>query len=91
MPSISAIVITLNEEKRIQACLDSISWVDEIIVVDSGSTDRTRQIAKDMVTRLVESEWLGFAETKALAVILTCGDWILWVVADDIVPDSLSV
>ncbi len=90
MPSISAIVITLNEEKRIQACLDSISWVDEIIVVDSGSTDRTRQIANGMVTRLVESEWLGFAETKALAVKHTTGDWILWVDADEIVPDSLS-
>ena len=90
MSSISAIVVTLNEERMIRACLMSIQWADEIIVVDSGSTDQTVAIAEEYATKVIKSEWLGFSGTKALAVDHATKSWILWIDADEVVPEPLS-
>ena len=62
--SITAILITLNEEDNIEKCLQSIAWVDEIIVVDSGSKDRTEEISKKYTKNFFYSEWSGFGRQK---------------------------
>jgi (heptosyl)LPS beta-1,4-glucosyltransferase len=62
--SISAIIITKNEEASIGKCLESISWVDEIIVVDSGSTDNTVKISKSYGAKVYTRSWKGFGEKK---------------------------
>ncbi len=88
VPKLSAIVITLNEEANIVACLESIRWVDEIVILDSGSRDRTRELARTFTSHVYETEWKGYGETKNLALEKASGDWILWVDADErIVPE----
>ena len=62
--SISAIIITKNEEASIGKCLDSISWVDEIIVLDSGSTDKTVEISKSYGAKVYTQSWKGFGFQK---------------------------
>ena len=90
MPRLSAIIITRNEEGQIHECLESIRWVDEIIVVDSGSTDRTVELAQEHATRLIETTWQGYAKTKALALAETTADWVLWIDADERVTPELG-
>ena len=90
MSKISAIVITLNEENNIAACLESLRWVDEIVVMDSGSHDRTREIARTFTTMIFETRWQGYGETKNVALNKTNGDWILWVDADERVTPQLA-
>ena len=90
MSSVSAIVITLNEEEAVRDCLESIQWVDEIVVVDSGSTDRTVEIARNLASKVIESEWLGYSETKTLALSHATHPWVLWVDADEVMPEQLS-
>ena len=68
MKKISVAVITKNEEQNIRACLESILWVDEIVVVDSGSTDGTIQICRDFQARVYVEEWKGFSRQKNSAV-----------------------
>jgi glycosyltransferase involved in cell wall biosynthesis len=87
--SISAIVITRNEESNIAACLASLSWVDEIIVVDSGSTDKTVSIAKRFTKRVFPRAWEGFGAARNFAIAKATSDWILWVDADERVTTDL--
>ncbi|MDX2196225.1 MAG: glycosyltransferase family 2 protein [Cytophagales bacterium] len=88
---ISVIIITLNEEKNIAKCLESISWADEIILVDTGSTDETLQIAqKYHKIKIFNIEWMGFAGSKKYALSQTSNDWILWVDADEEIPFELK-
>lgn len=90
MARISAIVITLNEEKNIGPCLETLRWVDEVVVMDSGSQDRTREIARGFNARVCLTEWKGFGETKNLALAETTGEWIFWVDADERVSPDLA-
>jgi glycosyltransferase involved in cell wall biosynthesis len=90
MKKVSAIVITLNVEQRIEACLSSLSFADEIIVVDSGSTDRTIEIAKQFTDHVQITEWTGYAEAKQFALDKAAGDWVLWVDADERIPEPLA-
>lgn len=90
MPRLSAIIITRNEEARIGACLESLQWVDEIVVIDSGSTDRTVELARARATKVVQTAWGGYAETKALGLAETSGDWVLWVDADERITPELA-
>ncbi len=84
MHGISAVIITKNEETNITRCLDSVSWADEILVLDSGSTDRTLEIcAKYEHCRILQTEWLGFGKTKQKAVELAQHDLILSLDADE--------
>lgn len=86
---ISAVIITLNEEKKIAEAVRSVAWADEILVVDSGSRDRTREIAAAMGARVIEREWPGFAEQKQFAADSAANDWILSLDADERVSPEL--
>ncbi len=89
MEKLSAVIITLNEEDNIERCLRSLDWVDEIVVVDSGSTDRTVELCKAHGARVIKTEWQGFGPTKHLAVEQATHDWILSIDADEQVTPEL--
>src|SRR5690242_21728886 len=80
---ISACIITLNEERSIAACLDSLGLCDEIIVVDAHSTDRTREIAAARGARVIERDWTGYRSQKQFAVREARNDWIISIDADE--------
>jgi glycosyltransferase involved in cell wall biosynthesis len=91
MPGISSIVITWNEEQNIRRCLESVApFSDEIIVVDSLSTDRTVEIARRHATRVIEHEWLGYGRQKQLALEHAKGDWVFSIDADEVVSPELA-
>jgi glycosyltransferase involved in cell wall biosynthesis len=89
MKKISAVVITRNEEHNIRRCLDSLAWADEIIVIDSGSTDRTIEIAHSCGASVYSFEWKGYGPAKREGVARATGDWVLSVDADEEVPVGL--
>lgn len=86
---ISAVVITRNEENRLAACLESVSFAAEIVVVDSGSTDKTVEIALQYGARVFQQEWLGFGRQKQFAVSCAAHDWVLCLDADERVGAEL--
>lgn len=90
MPSLSAVIITLNEEANIAACLDSVAFCDERIVVDGGSTDATAAIATARGARVVMRPFDGFGAQKGYAVSQATSDWILSVDADERVSAELA-
>ena len=83
-------VITHNESRNIAAALDSVSWADEIVVVDSGSTDDTVEIAKRLATRVEVRDWPGYGTQKNYAASLASNDWILSLDADERVTPALA-
>lgn len=88
--SIAAVIITKNEQDSLRDCLESLRWVDEIIIVDSGSTDDTETIAKEYTEHFyVNAEWPGFGKQKQLAQSYATSDWILAVDADERIDDTL--
>lgn len=87
---ISVIIITKNEEKNIKECLESVKWADEIILVDSFSTDKTLEIAKNHTDKIFLKEWKGFAEQKKYALNQATNDWILSIDADERVSHQLK-
>lgn len=87
---ISAVIICKNEEANIERCLKSLSWVDEVIVYDSGSSDKTVNIAQKMGAKIHQGSWLGFGPTKHEATKRASHDWILSVDADEEIPESLK-
>jgi glycosyltransferase involved in cell wall biosynthesis len=90
-PRLSVAIITLNEAHRIGACLAALSFADEIVVLDSGSTDRTVTIARDLGAIVVQREgWPGFGAQKNAALALTRGEWVLSIDADEIVTEALA-
>jgi glycosyltransferase involved in cell wall biosynthesis len=89
METISAIVITRNEEAQIGRCLESVRWVDEIVIVDSHSSDRTREIARTYTPHVYEEDWKGYGLQKASALAKATGDWVLSVDADEEVTPAL--
>lgn len=86
---ISATVITSNEEDNIEEALASLSWADEIIVVDSGSTDRTVELARRFTDRVLVREWPGYAAQKNLAADQASYDWVFNLDADERVSKQL--
>ncbi len=88
--SVSVIIITLNEEKNIGACLQSVNWADEIVIVDSFSTDKTVEIAKKYTDKVILHPFDGYAENKNLALDHTTSEWVLWLDADERVPPELA-
>jgi len=86
---LSAVIISKDEEKNIGMCLASLQWVDEIVVVDSGSTDRTMEIAREYGARVIDTPWLGFGKTKQLAVDAATHDWVFSIDADEEVTELL--
>jgi (heptosyl)LPS beta-1,4-glucosyltransferase len=88
---ISATIITLNEESNIGECLASLDFADEIVVLDSGSTDRTAEICRAHPrVRFHEDAWLGFGKQKNLAAGLAVNDWIFNIDADERVSPRLK-
>jgi glycosyltransferase involved in cell wall biosynthesis len=87
---LSVIIITKNEADNIQACLDSVKFADEWIIVDSGSSDATVAIARAVGATIVESgDWPGFGPQKNRALDAARGDWVLSLDADERIPDAL--
>jgi len=90
MPSLSIIVICKNEQQHIAACLESVKFADEIIVLDSGSTDETVCIAKKYTDKVFQQPWLGFGEQKNAALDKATGDWVLSIDCDERVTPELA-
>ena len=86
---LSACVITYNESDRIEACLRSVSFCDELLVVDSHSTDDTRARAQALGARVIERDWPGYRSQKQFAVDAAQHDWVLCVDADERVSPAL--
>jgi glycosyltransferase involved in cell wall biosynthesis len=87
---ISATIITLNEQKNIVRAIESLRCCDEIVVVDCGSNDRTREAAEKLGARVLESQWRGFAGQKNYAASEASYDWILSIDADEAVSEALE-
>lgn len=86
---ISACIIALNEENNIADAIKSVAWADEILVIDSGSTDKTVKIAESLGAKVISQKWLGFSGQKQLAVDNAAFDWIFSLDADERVSDKL--
>jgi len=87
---ISVVLITLNEEANIQRCLQSVQWADDIVVVDSGSRDKTCEIAQGLGARIIHNDWPGFGEQKRFATAAAQHDWVLSLDADEWLSDELT-
>jgi len=87
---LSVVVVTLNEAERLRACLESVAWADEIVVVDAESDDKTATIAREFTDRVVVRPWPGYAAQKNTAIELATGDWILSLDADEVVSTELA-
>ncbi len=90
MHSLSVAIITFNEEKNIRACLQSISWADEIIVVDGASQDRTTEICLEFTDRIFVRKWPGFAAQKQFALEQCKHNWVLSLDADERIRPELA-
>lgn len=80
---ISASIICCNEERNIEECLRSVAWCDEIVVVDSGSTDSTEKIAQIYTDRIIQRPWAGYVAQKNFALDQCRGDWVICLDADE--------
>lgn len=89
MPKLSVILITKNEAANIRACLESVAWAGEIIVVDSASTDDTVAICKELGAQVHEHDWPGFGIQKNRALGYATQDWVLSLDADERVTPEL--
>ena len=91
MAQLSVVIITFNEQANIRACLESVGFADEIIVVDSGSTDATVALATAAGARVtVTPDWPGFGPQKNRALALARHDWVLSLDADERVSSALA-
>ncbi len=90
MPSLSVIIIAKNEAKLLANCLESVKWANEIIVLDSGSTDNTIEIAKKYTSHVYETDWPGYGVQKQRALDYATCDWVLNIDADEEVSESLK-
>lgn len=89
--TLSVALIVKNEEKKIEKCLRAVSWADEIIVVDSGSKDRTVMIAEQLKAKVFTRHFDNFCNQKNYAIEQAASDWVLCLDADEIVTPELSV
>ncbi len=89
MPRLSVTIIALNQEANIVPCLESAAFADEIVLVDTGSTDRTLELARDFTDRIFTTDWRGFGATKNYALDQAAGDWIFSLDTDERVPPGL--
>jgi glycosyltransferase involved in cell wall biosynthesis len=87
---ITATIITLNEERNIARSIESLRCADEILIVDSGSIDRTVELANNLGVRVIEAGWLGYAAQKNWAAEQAANDWILSLDADEALSEALE-
>ncbi len=90
MPFLSVIVLTLNEERNIGRCLGSVRWADEIVVVDSFSTDRTVAIAESLGAKVITHSYDSDLRQRARGFAAATGDWLLVLDADEEAPEPLA-
>jgi (heptosyl)LPS beta-1,4-glucosyltransferase len=89
--NLTVIIPAKNEEHNIARVLTSVGWSSEVIVIDSGSADRTVAIASSFAnTKLIQTEWLGYTKTKQLGIDAASNEWILWLDADEEVMPELA-
>ena len=86
---ISACITVGNEEDNIHRCLGSVGWVDEIVVIDSFSTDRTVEICREYTPLVYQHRWLGYVGQKKLIRDLATGPWLLFLDADEEISATL--
>jgi glycosyltransferase involved in cell wall biosynthesis len=91
MGTLSVIVITRNEENNLKDCLGSVRWADEIVVVDSGSEDRTVEIAHQYTQKVYMRPWEGYAAAKNFALQQCSCKWVLWLDADERLTENLAI
>jgi glycosyltransferase involved in cell wall biosynthesis len=89
-PGVSAIVVCYNEEDNIGRCLSSLRWCDEIVVVDSFSTDGTVEICRQFTNIIIQRKWAGYGDQKAFAHSKATKDWVLMIDADEEVTPELQ-
>ncbi|MEG9488391.1 glycosyltransferase family 2 protein [Mannheimia indoligenes] len=92
MPTLSVVMIVKNEAQDLAACLETVKgWVDEIIILDSGSTDETPQIAAEYHAKFyTNTDWQGFGKQRQLAQQYVTSDYVLWLDADERVTEELK-
>ena len=90
MKGLTVIVITYNEEENIRACLESVKWADEIVILDSYSNDNTVKICKEYTEKIFFNEWLGFGKQKNLCIEKANFDWILNLDADERIASEMK-
>ena len=90
MPKLTAVILTKNEESYIAECIESLRWADEIVVFDSGSTDRTVEIAQELGVRAIQHPFRDFASQRNAALNMVESDWIFFVDADERVTPELA-
>lgn len=78
MPALSVVILAKNEEHFIERCIRSVRWADEVFVLDSGSVDRTREIAASLGANVYEQEWLGWSAQRNKAMSLAKNDWVFF-------------
>ena len=88
-PRISVCLITKNEEAHVRECLESVDWADEIVVVDSFSTDRTVEMARTFTDKVVQREWPGINAQRQFALEQATGEWVFCIDADERVSPEL--
>lgn len=89
MITLSVIIISKNAEEDIRQCLESVKWADEIIVLDSGSSDDTLKIASEYTSQIFSTNWPGFGPQKNRALAKAQGKWVLSIDADEILSNDL--
>lgn len=89
MTRLSVIVITRDEAHNIRECLESVRWADELVVVDSGSTDGTQAVCREYAAKLIETDWPGYGPQKNRALEHATGEWVLSIDADERVTPEL--
>ena len=89
MIKITAIIIAKNEEKMIADCIDSVEFCDQIVFIDGGSTDRTKEIAKKMGVNVYEHQTFGFAQMRNVGLEKAKGEWVFYIDADERVGTEL--
>lgn len=89
-PTLSVILITKNEAELVGQCLESVKWADEIIIVDSGSTDDTVSICRRYTNHVVVTDWPGFGQQKNRALAMATSEWVLSIDADEEVTPPLA-
>ncbi len=91
MENISVTIITFNEEKNIERCLESLQWADEIVVLDSFSNDRTVEICRKYTEKVFQKKWQGYGKQKNLCADRTSHRWVLNIDADEVVSPECAL
>jgi (heptosyl)LPS beta-1,4-glucosyltransferase len=88
--TLTVITLTKDEERNIVGCMESAAWADEIIVIDSGSTDKTVELARRFTPNVSVVPWRGYGAARNDALARSHSDWVLWLDADERVTEELA-